>query len=262
MSFELPGIATIQLPILVILTARLAGFFVTVPFFSTSAAPPLVRGGLALAVALLLYPVHVDSVEVTGTASLVAMTAKELLAGMFLGGLVRLLFAGLQLAGQLAGFGIGLSLAKIIDPGAATEDSLGPALYQYLGLILFIGVGGHRELISAVIRSYDVLPLGAATVGPALVREVLSTTGQMFQAGLRLAAPVAAVLFLVDIVLALGNRVVPQIPILMVGMPVKAWLGIAALGLGLRAFAGPALGWLSRAPDLILGASRLLAVSP
>lgn len=261
MPLELPLLA-FHLPTLVVLTARFAGFFITVPFYSTSASPALIRGGLALALGSVIYPIYAPTVEIAATSTLVMFVAKELLTGLFLGGLVSLLFAGLQLAGQLAGFGIGLSMAKIIDPGSESQSSLGPALYQYVGLILFIGIGGHRHILSAVVRSYELLPVGAMTVTEDAVRQVLLSTRQMFQVGLRLAAPVASILFLVDVLLALGNRIVPQIPMLMLGMPLKSWVGFAILGLGLRAFVKPAMEWLAQAPELLLGVSRMMAVTP
>lgn len=259
MVVELPVLAAFHLPYLLLLLSRTSGFFLTVPFFSAPGAPVAMRGGLALAVALILYPRYGAQAEIASGYALAWLTAMEVVTGIFLGGLVRVLFAALQLAGQLAGFGIGLSLARVIDPGAATEDSLGPTLFQYVGLMLFIGVGGHRELLAAIIESYRYLPLGQASVDANVVSQVVTLVSQMFQVGLRLAAPVSAVLFLVDILLALGNRVVPQIPILLVGMPVKTWFGIVVLGWGLSAYAGPSLAWLSRAPELLTGFSRILA---
>ena len=259
MSLQLPLGALDHLPLLGVLLARAWGFFIAVPIFGTEAAPLTTRNGFALTVAMFVFP-FADASDVPATSSaLTALLGWELGVGLMLGGAVRLLFAGLQLAGQLAGFGIGLSLAKVIDPSSDIEDSLGPVFYQFLGTVLFLVAGGHRAVLAAFLESYHLLPVGTGSFSGELVRVFVTMSNAIFGAGLRLAAPVAALLFFVDLVLSLASRVVPQIPILIVGMPAKTYLGLAALGWGLSAFVEPCLTWLNQAPSLLTGIVNVLA---
>jgi flagellar biosynthesis protein FliR len=262
MRIEAPVLLYFHLPLLALVMARTTAFFVTVPFFSASAIPLPQRGAMALAVALLVYPLRPAPALPGDGLALVLLFGREAAVGLFFGWLVQIFFAALQLGGQLAGFGIGLSLARVIDPGSATEDSLGPALYHYLGLILFLAAGGHRELLRAFLETYRLLPVGAARLDDQTLRSTTLLVGEMLETGLRLAAPVAVLLFLVDLLLTLANRIVPQIPVLMIGMPAKTWLGVAALGWGLAAFAGPAVHWLERAPRLVAAVAHQLAGAP
>lgn len=251
----------VHLPLLGLLLARAWGFFIAVPIFGTEAAPLTMRNGFALTVAVFVFPIHSASDVASTGPALIALIAWELGVGLLLGGSVRLLFTGLQLAGQLAGFGIGLSLAKVIDPSSDIEDSLGPVFYQFLGTVLFLIAGGHRAVLSVFLDSYQVLPVGTGGISVELIRLFVSLSNSIFGAGLRLAAPVAVLLFFVDLVLSLASRIVPQIPILIVGMPAKTYLGLAALGWGLAAFVEPCLTWLNRAPSLLLGVARVLAAA-
>jgi len=262
MRVDLPILAFLHLPVLGLVLARTSGFFLTVPFFSAEAAPLPARGGIALAVAFVLYPLYELTALPSDIAGTVLLLSKEVAIGILLGGTVRIFFAALQLAGQLAGFGIGLSLAKTMDPSSSVENSVGPALYQYVGLMLFLSVGGHRHLLTAFIESYRILPMGEGALNGHLLQTIVALASDMFSVGLRLAAPVVALTFALDMMLAMANRVVPQIPILMIGMPVKTWLGLAALGWGLRAFAVPCIAWLGRAPELITKMSEMLASVP
>lgn len=259
--FSDPTVYFMHLPVMGMLLARVWGFLLAVPFFGTEAAPLTFRNGLALSLAAMVFPLYKTMAIPESPADLSAAIGWEFAVGLMLGGIVRLLFTGIQLAGQLAGFGIGLSMARVIDPSSDIEDSLGPVFYQFFGTVLFLIAGGHRALLSAFIDSYAILPLGQGALSGQLVRITVSITGALFDAGLRMAAPVAALLFIVDLLLSLASRIVPQIPILIVGMPAKTWLGIAALGWGLEAFAGPCLRWLSKSSGLVTDFAQLLAAA-
>jgi flagellar biosynthetic protein FliR len=249
-----------QLLPLGLVLARIVGFLASAPFFSSRSLPLSVRAGFALAMALALAPSAAPGGLPASATALLVLTAKEILVGLFFGLALQWIFGALQLAGQLAGLQVGFATAGIMDPSTQARNNLGPALYQFLGLMLFLGSGGHRELTAAFMETYRIVPLGEAAFRASVFQTVLGFGKAFFETGLRLAAPVAVTLFIIDLALALVGRVAPSIPILLVGMPAKAWLGLAFLGWGLTQLGEPAAAWLSRTPAELLGLARGLSL--
>jgi flagellar biosynthetic protein FliR len=224
---------------------RVSGIMIFAPFYSNGAFPSQVRIVLPLILALTLGPM-VPAAQFSDEFAftrVVTVVLGEVLIGMVLGLTASFIFGGLQLAGQIIGFQLGFSLVNVIDPQSAVESSVFSILNNFIGLTLFLLINGHHWLIRAVSDSLQFLPAGQVSLKGPLVEEVLRLSGGMFLAGLRIAGPVIAVTAIADVVLGMIGRAAPQINILIVGMPVKTLVGLAALSIAfyfLPAFLGDA----------------------
>jgi len=237
--------------------ARIAGLLLTAPLLAHALVPPRVRVALAGVLALALAPVAGTAVlPAVSLPGFVAAIAVETAVGAMLGFIGQLVFAGVQLGGQLAGLEMGFGMANLLDPQSSQQSTVVAEWQQLLALLVFLALDVHHVLIAALAESFRVAPVGAAVVSlPAL--EGLGARGaEMFAIGVRLAAPVLIVLLLVNATLGVLARTIPQLNVFVVGFPVNVGAGLLVLGASLpfafRFLAErfvelrPLLGWLVR----------------
>ncbi len=204
------------------------------PFFGSNAIAIRIKIVLALVLSLSLTPTFPLSVipEDLVLEDLLPLAFSESLIGLVLGLTTSFLFAGLQLAGQIVGFQLGFSLAKMIDPQSQVEGTVPALIHNFIGTMFFLLMNGHHFFFYAVSDSFDYLPVGAAHLSGPVVREVIRLSAQILVSGLQMAGPVLAVTILTDVVLGVIGRSTPQINVLIVGMPLKTLVGLSFMSFG------------------------------
>lgn len=207
--------------------ARITAFMAVFPIFAVSGIPVLVKIGLGFILALVVTPV-VGAVEPGGSFGYALDVAGEVLVGLAIGLTAGMVFYALRIGGQLMGMTMGFAVAELLDPTGAQNNVVAEFMFL-LGLIFFFSIDGHHAVISALAKSFEVIPLtgGAATGSAALL--VARFIGGIFSTALQLAAPVLAVMLVVDLSLGLMVRMVPQINVFMLGFPLKVAAGLLVL---------------------------------
>lgn len=213
-------------------TPRLLGLVALAPGFSGAAVPPQVRVALAVGLAMALGPLiacpdpRVLDLPVGGY---LLILGGELALGGAIGFCLACLLEAARFAGEMVDLQIGFRAGELYDPVAGGSSSILGRLWYLAALVFFFQVDGHHWLIGGLARSYGLCPVGDL----AFEREWGLLAGQMllasFALGLRLAAPLVASLVLADVTLGLVSRGMPQMNILLVGMPAKIIVGLAAL---------------------------------
>lgn len=223
---------------LLLVTARVGGIFIVAPVFSTSVLPVKLRAGMALVFALGLLPGIAPAAVPADVWALAAAVACELAIGATIGYAARLVFVGVQLGAAQVGHQMGLSLAELYRG----DDGRGPAtLRRFLGLlaiVVFLAVGGHREMVLALRRTFSVVPLAGFAPAEGMLAMVVAVLGASFVLALKVAAPVLITLLLVTVALGIVQRTVPQLNMFTVGIPVRLIVGLIVLALTLSVFAG------------------------
>jgi flagellar biosynthetic protein FliR len=227
-----------QITVFLFLLTRCSGIFVMTPFLASFNVPVQVRVILSFALSYLFsLNLVVRSFQFPLTLpSLLIGLAGELLVGMAIGFAGHVVFAGLQYAGQIIGFQIGLSIVNAIDPQSSTRSASLSIYQNYLGLMLFLGFNGHHWFISSIARSLDTLPPHSMRFTGPFAAKMVEITGKLFVIGFQVSAPVIALLILTDVLLGLIGRSAPQIHIMVIGFPLKILVGLSGLGLALYFF--------------------------
>ena len=217
-------------PHFALLLVRPSLIVATAPPFGGFYTPARVKIGLSTILALLLMPVVPMPRGLAG-ADLVAVVAREVLIGLALGMSVRLLLAGVELAGQLASFQLGFSYAATVDPQTGARSNLLGAFFGSLAMLVFLLVNGHHRVVRALVGSYTALPIGFGHVDPQLAALVARMLGVVFVLGVQLAAPVVIVLLVVELALGLVSRAAPSLNLMASGFAVRSLVGLAVLSL-------------------------------
>ena len=214
---------------------RVSPILFMMPLFNARNLPNFLKVGLALTVSLVLWPVvQLDASHFpTDPYGFGFFLVAELMIGFILGLSVQLVFGGLQLAGELAGVQMGLSMASIVDPQSGGDSNVIAQFHYLFGLLIFLSIDGHHWFFRALIRSFQLLSPGEFLPKAGLYRHLLGLSGKMFLIAFQVAAPVTAVLFFIQIALGILARAVPQVNILMSSFPLTISLGLVFLGLSL-----------------------------
>lgn len=221
-----------------LILTRISTILFLFPFFGSPSFPVFVKAGLSLALTIFLFPVvKVDASAWPDSASGVAMMGViEFMVGFILSFSIKVFVAAVQMAGQIAGFQLGFSMINVIDPQSGSQVSVLDQLFYWVVLVIFIEMGGHHIILSAVVDSFTILKPGVLTYGPDLAKKLIEMPAGMFILGIKMAAPVMATMILIDSAFGIMTKFAPQMNILTVAFPVKIIGGLFMCGLALTTF--------------------------
>ena len=159
--------------------------------------------------------------------ALTVILFKEYMIGYAIGFCTNLLFVGIELGVNTFTVQMGLSADQAFNPASGGNSPVITQAFTYLASMVFIALGAHQWLFSAIYNSYKSLPVGYTLFfSPGIVEQVLLATGQIFSVGLGIALPIFGVLFITDFLLGFTSKMMPQMNIFMVSLPLKIYLGL------------------------------------
>ena len=230
---------------------RIGAALALLPGIGAMLLPLRARVGLAGAIGVLVQSVVPLTVppDLLGIAGLLAV-AGELVVGAIAGIVLQIVFAGASIAGEVLSQSMGLGFATMLDPGGTTS----PVVASFLGLMMwlvFLGLDGHLQLVALIVDSYRSLPPGSDPLRHA--GDLVRFGGAAFGAGTMLALPVAAVLLLVNLLLAVVARSAPQLNIFAIGFPAMMVAGVVALPVALPAMVASMAAVTTHGLDIMRG---------
>jgi len=228
-----------QVQMFLLVFLRVAAILLSMPVFESNTMPHLFRLALAFAVSLILFPMlKLNPMPVTSSIFALGIgAAKEILLGLTIGFSVKFVFAGIQLAGQLAGYQMGLAIAEVLDPAASEQIPLLAQFNNLVALLIFLSLNAHYWFIKALALSYRIVPPLGEHFGSSLMAQLIRLGGDMFVIGIQVGAPVIAVLLVTSAAFGLIARTVPQLNVFIVAMPLKIGVGLIFMGFSLPYFA-------------------------
>ncbi len=225
--------ATLNIPLdafygVLLIFLRVAAIVFSSPVIDTPSIPVVFKAALAFSVSILLLPV-VDMAVSVKDLSLVALVVgvlSEIAIGVTIGLSVKLLFSGIQLAGQIAGYQMGFAVANVVDPATSLQIPILAQFYNLTAMLVFLAINAHHIFFSAVVDSYRLIPPLSMHITPQLVDMMMRLAANMFVVAVKVGAPLIAVMLMVSVGLGLVARTVPQIHIFIVAMPLKILIGM------------------------------------
>jgi flagellar biosynthetic protein FliR len=214
----------------VLVVTRLSGMMITAPFFSDVGVPLQIKVGFALAVSLLFFLLHAGAPAWHPPHDLIpfiVLAIQEFIIGLMIGFAASLVFAGIRMAGDWMGIQMGISVAGMLDPQTHTPNSAMNQFFLMFGIWVFLTLNIHHALIVAVGRSFELVPLGTAFSNIGLLTErFMVMASELFVIAIMMALPVMGILLMTDIALGFVAKVMPQMNIFVVGMPIKMMVGL------------------------------------
>ncbi len=226
-----------QIEMFILVLLRVSAIVTTMPIVGNKQVPVRVKGGLSLIIAFLLFPFVELHTPPSDILLLVLRMAGEVMVGITLGFAGRLVFAGVQLAGQLAGFLMGFGIVNVFDPITSSQVSIIAQFHYLLAMLIFLAVDGHHIFLYSIAESYRIVPPLDFHFSGELTQAIVELSKDIFIVAIKAGALVITALLMIDIGFGLIARTVPQINILIIGFPIKIAIGLIGIGLALPAFA-------------------------
>lgn len=216
---------------------RVAAIVMLLPGIGEQAVPPRIRLSFALLLSLALYPV------VAGTLPPLPATVggmggwvlKEVLVGLMIGGLMRVMLSALAVAGETVALQTTLAFAQTANPLQAQPGTTIGAFLILMGLVLVFATNVHHLFLAAIVDSYALFAPSEALPLQDAMTLMARTVGQAFALGIQLAAPVIVFSLVFNAAAGFVGRVMPTFQVFFAATPLNLLFGLAVFALSIGA---------------------------
>jgi len=210
---------------------RITAALSIMPIFGYNAIPLQAKAGMGFLLAIPLAPSAAISLPylIVGPLPFFGAVAGEALIGFIIGAASLLMLIGAEFAGTLIGLQMGFSIVNVMDPQQDQEISIIGRIEYLLALMIFLALDMHHLLLGALGESFGRIPLGGGFFGPQVPLMFGRMTADVFIISIKLAAPVLAILLMVEIALGFVARAMPQMNVFADSFPLKIGIGMAAM---------------------------------
>jgi flagellar biosynthesis protein FliR len=223
---------------MVVIMTRVGPLIFMMPVLGSRSVPVQVKALFTMMTALVLVPVvEVSPAALPETvAGFGLFILREVAFGAILSIFVRLVFAAVDIAGQMVGIQMGMGMANVINPEVGNQVSVIGQFWNILAILIFLSIDGHHLFFRTLVESFAWVTPGGLQLGQATYEGVMAGAAHMFTLAVKIMAPATAALFFAQVAMGIIAKTVPQIPILIVGMPLNIGLGLLFVALSLGFF--------------------------
>ena len=228
-----PDLLTLLSPknivIFVIILTRISGLIMSAPLFSTYPIPQQVKIWLIALISFILFPI----VSAT-TGFNVPLSVPELIVFLIrefaIGFVANFIFAAVQMGGEFISMQIGLSMSQVLDPVTGNNLQIVSQFYMLVTTMVFIGLNAHQWLFYALYQSYKSFPPGIDYLfTPSMVSQILHMSAEMFAISISVILPIFCVMFVSEVLMGFMSKMIPQMNIFMVAIPLKVYVGFVLI---------------------------------
>lgn len=222
------------LPAFALVLFRIAGLMMTAPILASSMVPVRIRIGFLLGCAVVVFPlVSAGAPQRVELTDVIVGGVREMTIGACMGLSIATVMSGAEIGGLMIGQQAGIALGQVFNPVQDRETSIVGQVYSLVLILVFLSVGGHRALVSALLDSFQVMPIwsrGTSDPPVVLIAEMLASA---FILAVRMAGPVLLAVFMTSIAMGFLSRTMPQLNILSVGFQTRIVIGMGVAAIAI-----------------------------
>jgi flagellar biosynthesis protein FliR len=213
--------------------ARIGTMIMLLPGLGELSVPPRIRLTVALVLTAVIMPLHrsayQDDIDLRSAGPVLAMLGQELFVGAVLGLTARLTISALQVAGSVIAQQMGLGFVTAVDPTQGQQGVIVGNFLSVLGITLIFAFDLHHLVIGALNDSYTLFRPGDVPIIGDVAALLSRTVASAFRIGVQLAAPFLVFGLLFNLGLGVLSRLMPQMQVFFVGMPLSILIGFLIL---------------------------------
>ena len=224
------------MPIYTLVFCRLSALLLTMPIFGSATIAPKVRVMIAVVLTMIIAPALATQQVIVFESvwTLAIAVTVEIVIGLLMGFGMQVIFESFSIAGSFIGMQMGMAIMQIMNPNSQENQPIISQFWVMLMIIVFVVTNSHHLLLETIYRNFSIILPGTAVFEPALGRAIISWGSLMFELGVQFAAPALIFLILVDFALAFMARVMPQMNVFFISLPLKIGVGIVMLIISLN----------------------------
>src|SRR5438132_642861 len=217
--------------IVTLVIARIGTMVMLLPGLGELSVPVRVRLTVALVLTAVLLPLHRNAyqLDLRSFGPLLAMLGEELFIGAVLGLAARLTISALQVAGSVIAQNLGLGFVTAVDPTQGQQSVIVANFLTVLGLTLVFATDLHHLVIAALDDSYTLFQPGEIPLLGDVAALTTRTVAAAFRIGIQLSAPFAVFALLFNLGLGILSRLMPQMQVFFIGLPLSILIGFLIL---------------------------------
>ena len=231
--------------VFILVFTRISGMLSSAPLFATYPIPMQIKALLCATIAFIMYPIVLNTTELQIPQNMIALSVfliKEFFIGFLIGFIARFIFDAVQIAGQTLGIQMGITMAQVLDPSTGSQAPIVGQIYVYITTIVFICLNAHHWLFIAIYKSFTTITPGWEFIfTPTLVKQVALLFSHMFVISFQIILPIFCVLFISEVLMGFMSKMMPQMNIFMVALPIKVGMGFGLMLL----FVAPTITYLA-----------------
>ena len=217
--------------------SRLIAFFSAFPVINSNFVPLNVR--LMLVVAMSFFVMKFSNISTINIEDfslfwMFMLVIKEVLIGFFLGILTNIIVGIFSYTAEIIGYFMGLTMANLFDPTFG-QISVIDRFFILLFYLMFFISGSYIVFFAGLVKSFEIVPLFKLEISQSAISYILQKTTLLFILALQMAFPFILVLLILNVALALINRLIPQVNVFIVGLPMQIFIGLLSLAIGASA---------------------------
>ncbi len=230
---------------------RVLALFTAAPVFSSRAIPVRAKVALAFFVALALQA-SLPDMPIVGfnDPQIFAVVLQQVGVGLAIGFAVRVVFAAVELAGEVVGFQMGLNFAAFFDPAIGAQSSAVARFFGQMTSLLFLVMNGHLMLLMAVHKSFRAFPVDQNFLQTLTQMKLQRLGADLFASALWIALPMVGMLMFANLALGIVSRVAPQMNIFAVGFPITLVVGLIGIAVTLPMLDQPFMALMERSIEI------------
>ncbi len=238
----LPALATAFL----LTFARVGAMVMLLPGVGELSVPSRVRLTIALVLTAILLPAHQKAyaVDLKTFGPALILLFQELIVGAVLGFTARLAISALQVTGTIVAQQLGLGFVTAVDPTQNEQGALVGNFLTVLGVTMVFATDLHHLVIEAMNDSYTIFAPGELPLMGDAAQHVTRVITTAFRIGVQLSAPFLVFGLLFNLGLGVLSRLMPQMQVFFIGLPLSILLGLLLLVLVIGAMMGTFVGYL------------------
>jgi flagellar biosynthetic protein FliR len=211
--------------------SRIGTMLMLLPGLGELTVSSRVRLTLALVLTMLILPLHRDAyqLDLHSFGPVLMALFQELLVGTVLGLLSRLTVSALQVAGVVVAQQMGLGFVTAVDPTQGQQGMIVGNFLAVLGITMIFATDLHHLVIMALNDSYDIFKPGEIPVMGDVAQVLSTTVAGAFRIGVQIAAPFLVFGLLFNMGLGILSKLMPQMQVFFVGMPLSIMVGFLIL---------------------------------
>lgn len=232
---------------------RLFAFMTVAPVFFPKGTPNLIKGAVPGIIAFILMP-GIDYSKISlinGNSQLILYCLSEITTGLTFGFITELCFSCIRYAGSLMDMQAGFAMLSMFDPNSNSNVTLIERMMYWLSLITFLLIDGHHMLIRTLVESFNIVHIGKFILSQKSAMLIVEVFIKYFELGLRIAIPIVLIIIMTDLTLGLVAKTVPQLNVMILGLPIKILLALSVVSLSLPMFYKIILTGFDNIPDAI-----------